>query len=68
VEIAKKASSILLAKSPEEWKHHLSVLISSPSVILEAGKLSRTHFEENYSAEVVYPLWKSVLISGQTFL
>lgn len=64
VEIAKKAPSILLAKSPEEWKHHLSVLISSSSVILEAGKLSRTHFEENYSAEVVYPLWKSVLISG----
>ena len=59
LEIAQKSPSVLLAKSPEEWNKHLSALISSPAAREDAGKLSRAHFEDHYSAEVVYPLWKS---------
>ena len=61
LEIAQKSSSVLLAKSPEEWNKHLSELISSSAARHDAGKLSRAHFEEHYSAEVVYPAWKSHL-------
>ena len=61
LEIAQKSPSFLLAKSLEEWNKHLSVLISSSSARQDAGRLSRVHFEDHYSAEVVYPLWKSHL-------
>lgn len=61
LEIAQKSSSVLLAKSSEEWNKYLSALISSFSARQDSGKLSRVLFEEHYSAEVVYPLWKSLL-------
>lgn len=66
LEIAQKSPSVLLAKSPEEWKKHLSVLISAPSARQDSGNLSRVNFEEHYSAEVVYPLMKSVTFGKQT--
>ena len=62
LEIAQKSSSVLLAKSPTEWINNMSSLISSPETRLDAGKLSRSIFEECYSAEVLYEMWKTYLI------